>query len=608
MALEFSVKKSVENSPPDPRSEYDRRIESWQEKVEKNSRLEAWVSGGRLIVFLLGAAAVWLSWRSGEFPAAWVSLPVILFFLLVVFHQYLIQTRRRAEGGVSFYRMGMARIEDRWAGNGEAGTRYCREGNLFARDLDLFGKGSLFQLLSTARTRAGEMRLANWLQEPASAEEVRSRQIAVEELSSRLDLREDLAVLGEEVRCGVRPEEVSAWGLKPTALPSPLVRIGILLPVFFTVAAGCGWMAWGWGPIPFFLGLAMEGAIALALRSRVRGMISGVEEWGQELAILSLILARLERERFECDHLTRLESILDTNGSPPSRRIRRLGRWIELLDSRRNQFFAPLAAILLWTTHIAFAIEAWRKVAGPAVSKWLMAVGEFEALCSLASYRFEHPADPFPEIIPGSPRFEAEGLGHPLIPEAKCVRNDLCLDERTRLFIVSGSNMSGKSTLLRTVGVNAVLALAGAPVRARRLVLSPLSVGASIQVVDSLQAGSSRFYAEITRLHEIQEIANGSFRVLFLLDEILHGTNSHDRRIGAEAVLIGFLDRGGIGLITTHDLALAKIADGMDGKAENIHFEDQFVDGKIGFDFRIRPGIVKKSNALQLMRSIGIDV
>ncbi len=188
------------------------------------------------------------------------------------------------------------------------------------------------------------------------------------------------------------------------------------------------------------------------------------------------------------------------------------------------------------------------------------------------------------------------------------MRNDLCLDERTRLFIVSGSNMSGKSTLLRTVGVNAVLALAGAPVRARRLVLSPLSLGASIQVVDSLRAGTSRFYAEITRLHEIQEIANGSSRVLFLLDEILHGTNSHDRRIGAEAVLVGFLDRGGIGLITTHDLALAKIADGMDGKAENIHFEDQFVDGKIGFDFRIRPGIVKKSNALQLMRSIGIDV
>jgi DNA mismatch repair ATPase MutS len=175
-------------------------------------------------------------------------------------------------------------------------------------------------------------------------------------------------------------------------------------------------------------------------------------------------------------------------------------------------------------------------------------------------------------------------------------------------MIVSGSNMSGKSTLLRTVGVNTVLALAGAPVRAKGLRLSPLQVGASIRIQDSLQAGASRFYAEITRLRQIVELTNGERPVLFLLDEILHGTNSHDRQIGAERVVGGLLARGAIGLITTHDLALARIADELDTRAANVHFEDHLEDGQMRFDYLLRPGVVQRSNALELMRSVGLEV
>jgi DNA mismatch repair ATPase MutS len=226
----------------------------------------------------------------------------------------------------------------------------------------------------------------------------------------------------------------------------------------------------------------------------------------------------------------------------------------------------------------------------------------------VAGYAYEHPSDPFPEIVEQGPLFDASGLGHPLLPSSACVRNDLRLDGGRLLLLISGSNMSGKSTLLRAVGVNVVLALAGAPVRAEALRVSPVSLGASIRINDSLEAGRSRFYAEITRLRQLMEIARDRPPLLFLLDEILHGTNSGDRRTGAEAVVKGLLDRGGLGLVTTHDLALAGIAEALAPRARNVHFEDHLEGGRMAFDYRLKDGVVRKSNALALMRAVGLDV
>jgi DNA mismatch repair ATPase MutS len=268
----------------------------------------------------------------------------------------------------------------------------------------------------------------------------------------------------------------------------------------------------------------------------------------------------------------------------------------------------PFAAVWLWTTQLSMAIDAWRAAQGPAIGGWLRAVGEFEALCALASYSAENPADPFPEIMTGQARFDAEGLGHPLIAIEQCVRNDVSLGDPVRALVVSGSNMSGKSTLLRSVGVAAVMALAGAPVRAASLRLTPLAVGATLRVQDSLQAGKSRFYAEITRVRQLVDLSRGPLPLLFLFDELFHGTNSHDRRTGAESVLRGLLDRGSIGLITTHDLALAEIVSALGPVSVNVHFADHFENGEMRFDYRMRPGVVEHSNALALMRAVGLEV
>ena len=257
-------------------------------------------------------------------------------------------------------------------------------------------------------------------------------------------------------------------------------------------------------------------------------------------------------------------------------------------------------------------VEAWRADAGPHVGKWLAAVAEFEALSSLASLAFEHPAWTFPVLLENTPPFfGAVALRHPLLPVDRCVPNDVQLGREAgdcSLLIVSGSNMSGKSTLLRSIGLNTVLAWAGAPVAAEQLRLSPLRLGASLRVVDSLQDNRSRFMAEITRLRQIVALASEGAPLLFLLDELLSGTNSHDRRIGASAIVRGLVEQGAIGLLTTHDLALAELEHDLQPNAKNVHFEDSLINGQIEFDYRLRPGIVLRSNALELMRAVGLKV
>ena len=244
----------------------------------------------------------------------------------------------------------------------------------------------------------------------------------------------------------------------------------------------------------------------------------------------------------------------------------------------------------------------------PRLIKMDIEGAEFEALSALACYAYENPEHCWPDIVEAPAFFEAESLGHPLLPPATCVSNDVTLGSGQKFCVISGSNMSGKSTLLRTIGVNVALAQAGAPVLAGSMRLCELQMGATLRVQDSLQSGESRFYAEIQRLHDVMELTRGERPVLFLFDEILHGTNSHDRAIGAEAVVRGLLSRGAIGLVTTHDLALARVADGLAPRAANVHFEDHMENGRMRFDYRLQPGIVQKSNALELMRSVGLEV
>lgn len=592
---------------PDPLAEYTLRLSARRESVARQERSHILLGNIRLILFLLAAGIAWLAFARGAISPWWLAAPAAVFIVLAIVHERVIRRRDRARRAAAFYEKGIARLEDRWAGSGEQGERFRDLVHPYAEDLDLFGKGGLFELLSTARTPLGEDTLASWLLAGSTPDAVLQRQSAIAELREKLDLREELALLGDEVRVQVRPDSLVQW-----AEAAPIFKAGPprLAAAAISLAVLLSAIAWNWQDLrlPLLIALAASGSFGLRTRPSVLHIAAGVEGAAHNLAILSKVLARLEQEQFLSPRLAKLRVTLSVAGIPPSRRIRHLSMLMEWLDSRENWLMRMIGPPLLYATQLAFALETWRTSYGPRVRSWLEAVGEMEALSSLASYAYEHPADPFPEFDSGPAHFEAEAIGHPLLPEDRSVRNDVRLGGEPRVLIVSGSNMSGKSTLLRSVGVNAVLAMAGAPVRARSLRMSWLAVGASIRTTDSLQGGASRFYAEITRLRALVDLANGPCPLLFLIDELLNGTNSHDRRIGAGGIVRGLLDRGAIGLITTHDLALTEIAESSAPSGANVHFEDHLENGKITFDYRLRPGIVQKSNALELMRSVGLDV
>jgi MutS domain V len=596
--------------PPLPADEYrarrDARGATHVALITRDLRF----SQGRLAAFGAVVLVAVLSWI-GVLSAWWLIVPVLALAILIQRHDLVIRARDAAARAVGFYENGLARIDDRWLGTGPTGDRFADDRHLYANDLDLFGRGSLFQLLSIARTRAGEDALAAWLKAPAGRAEIGERQQAVAELTTSLDLRESIATVGSDA-AAIRSDWLVEWGEKPPQLSPRWARyVAWAITTAFVITLAI-WVTTN-NDVLMSIVLGLQIAFAWPQQKRVERVSHGADTAARDLDVLGELAARLEREPFSSPRLVALQRQLDSEGMSASRAIHALHRLVALHDWQHNLYFLILSIPFMWGTHVAWAIEEWRRVHGPHLRLWVNAVGQLEAFSSLSAYRFEHPNDPFPEIVElTAPNrigvFDGCGLGHPLIPASRAVRNDVECIAPTQLLVVSGSNMSGKSTLLRTVGINTVLALAGAPVRAQSLRLSPLAVGATLRIQDSLQEGRSRFYAEVTRIREIADVARGPMPLLFLLDELFHGTNSHDRLIGSSGVLRNLLDHGALGLITTHDLALAGIARALAPRALNVHFEDWFDGAELRFDYRLKPGPVTRSNAIALMRAVGLDV
>jgi hypothetical protein len=599
----------VHNPPvPDPHAAYADRLAARRADADRLTAAIDRTGQLRLAVFLASVGVAVAAWVTGAYSAWWAAAGAVPFFALVLRSKVLGFRKAGADRAAWYYRRGLDRLAGKWAGRGPTGERFADPAHLYAADLDLFGDGSLFQRVSAARTAGGEKLLAGWLLAPAGADEVRSRQEAVADLRDRLDLREYLAVAGGAVTEAADVTPLVEWGNRPPA-GWPRWRYAAVVALgWFNLAAVLGWLFVGTTALPVLVGGVLSALVAGPLVRWSREVARPVEEAANDLPLLGAILARLEREPFRSPRLTALQASLGADGLLPSARVRALRDLAEWSAARRNPLFLPIAIVMLWDVWMAFRLEGWRVQSGPLVGRWLDAVAELEALGSLAGYAFENPADPFPEVLPdGPPRFEATGLGHPLVPADRFVRNDVRLGGDVRLLMVSGSNMSGKSTLLRSVGANAVLALAGAPVRAESLALTPVALGATMRVQDSLQEGRSRFYAEVTRVRGVLERAKGE-PVLFLFDELFAGTNSSDRLVGAEGVLRTLTDLGAVGLVTTHDLALTEAAARLGGRAGNVHFADQLVNGEMTFDYRMRPGVVPHGNGVALMRAVGLEV
>ncbi|HEX4229351.1 MAG TPA: hypothetical protein VHZ07_11830 [Bryobacteraceae bacterium] len=517
---------------------------------------------------------------------------------------------RRLRQLANYQRERLRRLEGEWRGSEEAAFNPSEPDHPYAADLDLFGQGSLYEYLSTARTGFGRQTLGQWLLDGVAVEQTRARQTAVQELRDRHDLREYFAISGSmQASAKDTLDDCRAlmdWLSSPPRPFGAGARILALLICLLTLAsAPLAILGWVGHFVPLLL-LGGVAAITVAFHDRVSAIQQGIVRQAPrpELHRLAAFATRLQSERFSSPLLTSLQAHFEHRPAA----IKRLVLTLRLLQLHEDPAFTYISYLSLWGVQFAMAVEGQRTRHREMLISLTAAIGALEALLSLSAYAFEHPEYPFPDLVDcETPVFEASALGHPLLSAVSCVRNVADLNAATRFILVSGSNMSGKSTYLRSIGLNTVLARAGAPVCADNLRLSHFQLATSMRVQDSLQEGKSRFFAEVSRVRAVLDLAERG-PVLFLLDELLSGTNSQDRRDGVAGVIEHLIAHRASGLLTTHDLALTGIVSYHGNSAANVHFTDVFEDGKMSFDYKLRPGVVNRANAREILGLLGIPV
>ncbi len=626
------------SSRPDPvRALYADRVARFgqeQQRLQRSARLYA---NGRLVSFLLAVAALAAGIWQFHVVVYWLlGLGVALlglFVLLVVRHDGVLVQVDRLEKLCSINAEALLRLDRRWADLPRLEVPELAGDDPVARDLDLFHadgrQASLYQLLGTANTPPGRATLASWLLEPAAPELIALRQRAVRELAPMLDWRQELAVLGRDMaRLPPDTGPLLAWAEgEPTMLNRAWLvwTPRVLLAVTFTLLA-----LHVAGALPaLWLGMIVLNLLFTAWQGGTAREVFAQVSWRERaFKRFAHLFAPLAETTFHAQRLKDLQGRLVSRGQAAHHQMRRLDSINGYADVRHSGLLhLGLQALTLWDFHVLFALERWQQRVGRSVRQWFEVLGEVEALAALAALSHDHPDWTFPLVKPapeGEARLQAEGLGHPLLPPLACVRNHVQVGPPGTFLLVTGSNMSGKSTLLRAVGVNAVLAQAGGPVQAESLKMAPVDLGTSFRVQDSLEEGVSFFMAELRRLKEIVDRATAGRverrrveggraepvrTLLFLLDEILQGTNVFERQLAVRHVIAHLLEQGAIGAVSTHDLSLAD-AEGLSASARPVHFSESYEDRADGphmsFDYVLRPGVAPTSNALKLLEIVGL--
>jgi hypothetical protein len=596
--------------------------ESWQTYTERLTRARAELStldkasariaNARSLTFLVavlsGGGTVfeklpsWGWWAAAGF--------LVGFVLLARWHERVFRAERRARLMVELNQRGLARQAGQWRLFPGKGDRFADASHLYTPDLDVFGQGSLFQLLDETATRGGEEKLAGWLSSPASRQDATLRQGAVRELAPLVDFRNELGVEGRlAMKDKADASRFLAWAQGGPHLSK--VRwaraFGFALPPV-TLALFLSWRYDLLATPLFWAGLALQAAV-VGLTFKPLGAFYELVSAGEGGFIrFAQVFAALESQKFTHPRLVALRAGLETGSVPVSQRFASFARLLSFAELKQSaQMHAIINVLFLWDLFWFFRLEAWRHENGPKVRGWFEALYEVDALGSLAGYRHDHPAHAFPELVDGGPRFEARALGHPLLDNP--ITNDVSLPGPSSALVVTGSNMSGKTTLLRAMGLNAVMAQAGLPVCAQAMTSSELAVVTSMRVKDSLERGVSYFYAEVQRMKKVLDAAAAAKgRALFLVDELLLGTNTRERQVASREVVRLFLATGACGAVTTHDLSLTELAGQPGANVRNVHFQDQLTDGKMSFDYRLREGVVEGTNALRVLELAGIAI
>jgi hypothetical protein len=601
---------------------YQQRLERAQAEATRLGALSHRVSNFRGLAFAVAAGGGIALLLGQPFASAGTIalLGAAAFVGLIVWHGRVLERESHASRRAAISADAVARAGGKFRSLAQDGRRFSGSEHPYADDVDLFGSSSLFQRLSVTHTRFGEDALAQMLMVPATAAEVVRRQAAVRVLASELELRQEFEVLGFTL---VRDEGKGETRRRPPPEPKLLFEWaretnGVLSDRLLVVAARIlplvtlgGLVAWSQDltPYVFLAGAALQALLLTRASAACSRAFHACSASNGAFRSYAPMLKLLEDLDLDAELIRDLKKRLDTAGRRPSAIMGELDRILGWYELRYNGLVYPFVNLLtLWDIHCTIALERWRKRAGGALESWFQIIGEMEALSSLAGFAHDEPDFCFPELAPEAPPFVAEALGHPLIPREVRVTNDVALEAAGSALLVTGSNMSGKSTMLRAMGLAAVLAQAGAPVCARRLRLTPAVIRTSLRVSDSLERGVSHFYAEVKKLKLTLDATAGGERVLFLLDEVLHGTNSRERQVGARWLLAELLKRGAAGALSTHDEELCRLPPELMSRVRLVHFRETVKDDKMSFDYLLREGPVKAGNALRVMRLAGLDV
>jgi len=612
MILNSSTASPATNIRPssEPRAAYESRLREVTEQVHELAYRDLRFVQGRTAVFLgaLGLGILCIG-ESDHVSWLWMLIPVGLFLGLLPFHQKCVRKLAKANAICRFHESRIQRLDRHFGTEIADGSEFADELHPWTQDLDVFGRGSLFQMLNECRTLPGRRHLAGWMTQVCDGETIRVRQARAQGLKKELRLRETLACIPDSANWQTAEVLLKQWVQEPPQLIPLWVLIWSSL-IGLAAVPVIALVMLEMIPLGFLLlMIVLQAPAVMMTRRQIRHTSMQMNNVDSALRQFGQVIDAFERHHVEEPAVRDLQNRFHSESETASRAIHRLSRLTEWQNNAmRNQFFAPIAwacGLFVLLTHL---LECWRRQHGRDVPDWLETVACLEATVSVAGYSFDHPDDCLPEISDDEPILIAENLGHPLLKSESCVRNSVQLTTTTPLLLVSGSNMSGKSTFLRSLGSSVVLTLCGSVVRASRFRTYPFQLATAMRVSDSLQEGRSLFFSVVRRLKTVVDLTNSPRVVLFLLDEILHGTNSHDRRRGAEAVIRSLVAHRALGVVTTHDLALTQIADTMADQAVNKHFEDTIVDGTMTFDYTLRDGVVERSNAIALMRMLGLDV
>ena len=593
-----------------PLKTYEKRKQVYSDLLKKQGRRMDHLSNIRLIIALVGIGnIIYFYMIKSTFIYYILPIYILLFIYLVVKHNRLKDHHKYLYIYHEINEKALERFNGNWNKFKDTGLEFQEDHHPFSGDLDIFGQGSLFQYINTTTTYMGRQTLKKYLTEPSkNMEQINKRQEAVAELADKLAFRQRLTAEGlitpdrsddNEDLYDFFKTKVEIY-TKPWLIIGvrlfPVISIGFILLYFLEIVSY---------RIPFLTVLIqiLIFRYQLKVRSNILDLVYKHEDG---IKTYSKILYQIEKNHFKSNYLIELKDRLqDGSNTKAFEQIKRLGRIADQISNRSNIYFIPINVITLWDYQCMVALEDWKNQSGSLIETWLDTIGTFEALSSLANLRYDHPDWCFPKIVDQPYYIMAKDMGHPLITEDR-VCNDFKIEDPTKVLLITGSNMSGKSTYLRTAGINMVLAYAGAPVCAKEFYCNIFSIYTCMRVSDNLEKNTSSFYAELLRIKKIVDESKIN-NVFFLLDEVFKGTNSQDRHEGAKLLIKKLLDNKAIGLVSTHDLELGVLEKESDNKIKNYHFKEYYENNEIFFDYRLNQGVSNTKNALYLIGMIGID-